>query len=162
MMAIPMIGPKVKLQDYGDEVARWLQTATGIENARLTGIGAGYKRIVEVNPDQGDKIPTEQDAPLSLADEAPYLLTSTSSLKDLNQRMQKRGKDPVDMRRFRPNIVIPLVITCTPGFKRVPLAAMANVRSMDLLAATNVMQFSNGYVASSSRFQCFGYHLPSD
>ena len=43
---------------------------------------------------------------MSLADEAPYLLTSTSSLADLNVRLEKRGAKPVDMRRFRPNIVI--------------------------------------------------------
>jgi uncharacterized protein YcbX len=106
-MAIPMTGPKVKLQDYGDDVAKWLQSATGIENARLTGIGAGYKRLVEVNPDQGEAIPEiAKDAPVSLADEAPYLLTSTTSLQDLNKRMKSRGQDPVNMQRFRPNIVI--------------------------------------------------------
>jgi uncharacterized protein YcbX len=105
-LAVPMIGPKVKLQDFGDDVATWLQTATGIEGARLTAIGAGYNRVVEVNPDQNDPIPTAKDAPVSLADEAPYLLTSTSSLKDLNKRLQKRGESAVGMERFRPNIVI--------------------------------------------------------
>jgi len=40
-LAVPMIGPKVKLQDYGDEVSSWLETATGIQGCRLTGIGDG-------------------------------------------------------------------------------------------------------------------------
>ena len=104
-LAVPMIGPKVKLQDYGDEVSSWLETATGIQGCRLTGIGDGYKREVEVNPDQNDPVPCPA-APVSLADEAPYLLTSDSSLADLNQRLKARGKSCVDMRRFRPNIVV--------------------------------------------------------
>uniref|UniRef100_A0A7S2WCJ0 MOSC domain-containing protein n=1 Tax=Eucampia antarctica TaxID=49252 RepID=A0A7S2WCJ0_9STRA len=110
--AIPMIGPKVKLQEYGDAVTEWIQEATGgLEGLRLTRIGSQYKRLVEVNPDQNEQLPNIVDndkyAPtVSLADEAPYLLTSTSSLLDLNKRLQARDKKPVDMRRFRPNIVI--------------------------------------------------------
>jgi uncharacterized protein YcbX len=98
---------KVTLQDHGDEVSQWLEKATGIKECRLTGIGSNYKRNVHVNADQGDAIPDYfPDPPVSLADEAPYLLTSTSSLKDLNSRMTARGKEPVPMNRFRPNIVL--------------------------------------------------------
>jgi uncharacterized protein YcbX len=106
IMAVPMVGPKVKLQDYGDAVAKWLERITSVKGCRLTGIGAGYTRIVEVNPDQGDAVPTAEDASISLADEAPYLLTSTTSLAALNKRLKANGQLPVDMRRFRPNIVI--------------------------------------------------------
>lgn len=97
--------PGVKLRDYGDAAAAWLEKATGIPGCRLTGIGDEFARAVKVNRDQGDAV-CEKDAPVSLADEAPYLLTSTSSLKDLNRRLVERGKSPVDMRRFRPNIVV--------------------------------------------------------
>lgn len=98
--------PGVKLRDYGDAAAAWLEQATGIAGCRLTGIGGDeFDRTVKVNPDQGDAV-SEKEAPLSLADEAPYLLTSASSLDDLNRRLGERGKDPVDMRRFRPNIVV--------------------------------------------------------
>ncbi|UOO82629.1 MOSC domain-containing protein [Uruburuella testudinis] len=39
---------------------------------------------------------------LSFADGAPYLLTSTASLNELNSQLET----PVEMRRFRPNLVI--------------------------------------------------------
>ena len=40
--------------------------------------------------------------PLSFADGAPYMLISEASLADLNQRLAT----PVDMRQFRPNLVV--------------------------------------------------------
>lgn len=75
---------------------------------RLVGITSSskkYNRQVKVNPDQGDELPT-LSPPISLADEAPFLLTSIESLHDLNKRLTASGNDKVDMRRFRPNIVI--------------------------------------------------------
>ena len=69
------------------------------------GAGAGYARVVLANPKQGEACPVT-DAPVSLADEAPYLLTNLASLADLNARLQRRGQQTVDMRRFRPNIVV--------------------------------------------------------
>lgn len=131
----PMTGPNVTLQDLGDDVAEWLSTVTGIDGCRLTAIGPNYQRFVEKNPDQNEPVPSfsmgdeekevddgnpikiieekEQQPPpvVSLADEAPFLLTTTSSLDDLNERMQARrgGKKPtikISMERFRPNIVI--------------------------------------------------------
>lgn len=42
------------------------------------------------------------DRRVSFADGFPFLLTNTASLSDLNARLA----DPVDMRRFRPNIVV--------------------------------------------------------
>ena len=101
-----MDSPGTALRDYGQPVADWLQRATGIKGCRLTGIGEGYGRTVKINPDQGDTIPPAEDpAPVSLADEAPFLLTNTTSLDDLNRRLSKRGKGEIDVRRFRPNIV---------------------------------------------------------
>lgn len=91
--------------DYGDTVAAWLANATGIEGCRLTGIGPDYCRTVLANPKQGDAVP-EECMSLSLGDEAPYLLTTFASLDDLNKRLYKRGQSPLDMRRFRPNIVV--------------------------------------------------------
>lgn len=94
------------LDDCGNEAAQWMQDATNIRGCRLTGIGTSFTRDVRVNDSQGDVLPTPTPPPVSLADEAPYLLTSTASLTDLNRRLQQRGKDAVDMRRFRPNIVV--------------------------------------------------------
>jgi len=97
---------KQRLLDYGDAAGAWLERSTGIAGVRLSGQPKDSKRVCVVNPGQGDSIPTADDAPVSLADEAPYLLTSSESLADLNKRLAARGKPAVDMRRFRPNIVI--------------------------------------------------------
>lgn len=99
------------LRDCGDNAAGWLQRATNITNCRLINIGETFERVVKVNPDQGEELPSNNytnncNFPVSLADEAPYLLTSQTSLDDLNRRILLRGKSPVDMRRFRPNIVV--------------------------------------------------------
>lgn len=98
---------RASLQDYGDEVAAWLERCLGISGARLAGIGSGveYQRNIIVNPKHNDLVP-EEHAPLSLADEAPFLLTTTASLSDLNRRLKDRGQAEVGMERFRPNIVI--------------------------------------------------------
>ena len=97
-------GASVQLDDCGPNVAKWLEEATGISGCRLVGISKNFTRYVKVNPDQGDDIPTGLMPSVSLADEAPFLLTTRSSLADLNKRLGKGKK--VDMRRFRPNIVI--------------------------------------------------------
>lgn len=95
------------LHDYGDDVAEWFEKATDIPGCRLTGIGSDFDRSSRINADQGEAIPTQDGtAPVSLADEAPYLLTNLASLADLNRRLLERGKPSIDMRRFRPNIVV--------------------------------------------------------
>lgn len=115
-----IMGPNAKLDDYGSKAAAWLETAIGCpkDTLRLTGIGKEFNRTVEVNPDQEEDLPPTEESgagttksgsdghPVSLADEAPFLLCSESSLRDLNTRMKARGKKPIDMRRFRPNIVL--------------------------------------------------------
>jgi len=109
--ATPIVGEKVKLKDLGDDVAKWLSKATQIKYCRLTAIGSNYHRPVTVNPQQGEPVPllngANEDVPsMSLADEAPFLLTTTASLADLNDRLTVRGKNHVGMQRFRPNIVV--------------------------------------------------------
>jgi uncharacterized protein YcbX len=104
---------KLLLADLGHPVASWFEKHTGIPGCRLMSIHDDpsdtdrYHRSCLVNPDQGDAVPPTVDpAPVSLADEAPFLLMNQSSLNDLNRRMEQRGLLPVDMRRFRPNIVV--------------------------------------------------------
>ncbi|KAL7464260.1 hypothetical protein ACHAXS_004599, partial [Conticribra weissflogii] len=99
------------LRDCGDNAAGWLQRATNITNSRLVHVGDSFQRFVKVNPHQQEELPSDDNSngdtfPVSLADEAPYLLTSQTSLEDLNRRLLLRGKSAVDMRRFRPNIVV--------------------------------------------------------
>lgn len=104
-----MGGNKVLLNDYGVEVSKWLKEATGIDDAHLVGYidNKDFHRGVEVG-DQGEALPPSSTAPIpvSLADEAPFLLTTQPSLSDLNIRLKSNGKDQIDMRRFRPNIVL--------------------------------------------------------
>lgn len=98
---------KFTLEDYGDEVSGWLRSAIGVDGLRLVGVPRNnFKRQVQVNPDQGEDLPTTTPIPLSLADEAPFLLTTNESLDALNKRLVSDGKSSLDMRRFRPNIVI--------------------------------------------------------
>ena len=97
---------KHQLADYGDAVAQWLERATGIRGVRLTGTPPGFARKMVLNPAQQEPFPTATAAPVNLSDEAPYLLASVESLADLNRRLRARGKAEVDMRRFRPNLVI--------------------------------------------------------
>lgn len=94
------------LSDYGDAVAAWLGRATGISGVRLSGAPPTFGRKTVLNPAQQEPFPTSAAVPVNLSDEAPFLLTSVESLTDLNRRLLARGKPAVDMRRFRPNIVI--------------------------------------------------------
>jgi uncharacterized protein YcbX len=106
--ATTMGDSEATLGDYGTNVADWLREATDIcDSPHLARIPReNFTRIMQVNPDQGEELPTSSAIPLSLADEAPFLLTTHESLSDLNERLKLAGKETVDMRRFRPNIVI--------------------------------------------------------
>lgn len=99
---------KLMLADLGNSTASWMAKATGIQGCRLASIQDNvYDRNCLINPGQGDAIPTsDAKAPVSLADEAPFLLTNVASLDDLNERLLARGHSPIDMRRFRPNLVV--------------------------------------------------------
>ena len=46
------------------------------------------------------------EAENGFADGFPILLTNTASLADLNARLAARGAAPIEMRRFRPNVVL--------------------------------------------------------
>lgn len=47
-----------------------------------------------------------EGVPVGFADGYPLLITTTGSLKALNQHLEEQGQAPVTMDRFRPNIVI--------------------------------------------------------
>jgi hypothetical protein len=104
---------KVLLADLGNASATWMEKTTGIKGCRLMSIHDDvndtdkYERVCAVNSAQLEEIPVDDGkAPVSLADEAPFLLTNRASLEDLNRRLEARGHAPVDMRRFRPNLVV--------------------------------------------------------
>ena len=104
-----MGGNKVMLDDYGSDVSGWLKEATDINDLHLVGYidNNDVHRGVEVDPDQGEALPPSSTPfPVSLADQAPFLLTTKESLSDLNTRLKRAGKDQIDMRRFRSNIIL--------------------------------------------------------
>ena len=93
------------LLNYGEAASNWFEKC-GLPGCRLVGMPDHSQRTACVNPKQGEAVPTRSPAPVSLADEAPVLLTSVESLADLNRRLRARGQPAVDMQRFRPNVVI--------------------------------------------------------
>lgn len=72
------------------ETDAWLSEKLGIE-ARLFWLGNPGRRILAYS-----------QTPLSFADGAPFLLTNTASLDDLNRMLDT----PVEMERFRANFVV--------------------------------------------------------
>ncbi|MGQ9909329.1 MAG: MOSC domain-containing protein [Candidatus Flexifilum sp.] len=66
---------------------------------RLLRMADGYERVV--NPER-----SPQRALTAFSDGYPLLLIGSASLDALNQRLIERGKAPVTMRRFRPNVVV--------------------------------------------------------
>lgn len=68
-------------------------------------------RLVRISPNFTRRIPDDPDSDtnkVELADGFPYLVTSTASLAQLNDRLLEidPSKVPLEMKRFRPNIVI--------------------------------------------------------
>ena len=74
----------VTASPQGPEADAWFSDALGVR-CRLVGIAAGHSR-----------------KSVSFPDSAPFLITSTASLDDLNGRLPS----PVPMDRFRPNVVV--------------------------------------------------------
>jgi uncharacterized protein len=92
--------------DQGDEVAQWFRQFLNLpedKTCRLVRQSAEHTRFL------AKKYPSDEDQPLSLADNYPVMLTATASWTELNQRImeihQQRGQ-AIPMNRFRPNVVI--------------------------------------------------------
>jgi hypothetical protein len=81
----------VTVRDAGDEAARWLGSVLG-GDFRLTWQAAEGARPIR-------RIPSRE---VSLADGYPLLVVSASAVAELAQRLGA----PVDVRRFRPNVVV--------------------------------------------------------
>ena len=87
-------GDEVEVIDAGDAAAAWLAERLG-DGHRLVGMPPDGRRPVdEARARPGDEV--------SFADGVPYLLASASSLAEL----ERRASTPLDVRRFRPNLVI--------------------------------------------------------
>ena len=83
----------------GNEVAEWLGEFFHAP-LRLVTMRRDFHRALD--PDYA----LSPDNSTGFADGFPLLLVSEASLQDLNSRLAQQGKEPVEMNRFRPNIVV--------------------------------------------------------
>jgi len=101
-------GDVVKVRVWDDSIAavtqgeiadHWLGKFLGVP-ARLLRFDYEGRRLAA--PRYTGKV----EAPYKFADAFPLLVANTASLADVNARLGRAGHAPVDMRRFRPNIVL--------------------------------------------------------
>ena len=92
--------------DQGNEIAEWFQEFLDLpqdKSCRLVRQSATQPRLLD------KKYGDDENRPISFADNSPVMLTATSSLMELNQRImeiyQQQGLG-IPMSRFRPNIVV--------------------------------------------------------
>ncbi|MBV2180553.1 MAG: MOSC N-terminal beta barrel domain-containing protein [Castellaniella sp.] len=100
--------------DQGDEAARWLSGFLGIA-CRLLRVHPQAHRLasmrhvtqwIQTHPDWPQSfLPVDRHA-FAFADGFPFLVANQHSLEQLNGQLQEDGHTPVDMIRFRPNIVL--------------------------------------------------------
>ncbi len=96
----------VEAYDMGDVAAQWFSDFLGPDAP------AHLKRLRLARFDPDARRPCDPawtggvDATTQFADGFGLLVTSSASLADLNARLTAAGHTPVDMRRFRPNIVL--------------------------------------------------------
>lgn len=88
----------LEAEDCGNEVGEWLSSHLS-HRCRLVRIGPRFSRPVLKRAAQpGDKV--------TFADAVPFLLVNEDSLIDLNNRIRAQHGEPVQLDRFRPNIIV--------------------------------------------------------
>jgi uncharacterized protein YcbX len=96
---VQLWGQSVPALDMGDLAAQWLSDCLG-RPLRLARFDPEHDRL-------SDTAWTGAVRALNaFSDGFPLLLVSQASLTALNERLAERGSEPVDMRRFRANLVI--------------------------------------------------------
>jgi len=85
--------------DMGDLAAEWFSLFLG-EPLRLMRFNADQPRLCS------QKWTGEHTATTEFADGYPLLITTSSAVDELNQKLTAQGHNEVDQRRFRPNIVL--------------------------------------------------------
>lgn len=95
------------------EVVIWKDTVTG--SVYPNEVNAWFSRFLEMDvrlvrmPERGRLVNPQfanPPATTTFTDGFPVLLATQASLDDLNLMMADNGTDPMEMRRFRPNIVV--------------------------------------------------------
>jgi uncharacterized protein YcbX len=107
-------GDRCSAVDLGEEAAQWLERALG-RPARLVHMPEATRRAADPGyAREGDLV--------SFADGFPFLLTTEASLAAVDARLEA----PVDVRRFRPNLVVggPLAPFAEDGWVEVRIGAL--------------------------------------
>jgi len=105
-------GDAVPALDLGDTAAQWLaqslgrhpDTPNGLRHLRLVQFDA--VRALAQPRLSSAKWTADQAVPNQFGDGFPVLVASLASLDGLNARLHAQGQVAVDMRRFRPNLVL--------------------------------------------------------
>ncbi len=100
----------VPAYDMGDIAAQWFTDFLGLNEQGLPRADATRYRLVRFDPEHR-RLSSLQwtggvEAPNQFSDGYPVLVLGQSALAGLNERLQAQGHGPVDIRRFRPNIVL--------------------------------------------------------
>ena len=106
-------GDVVEVVDLGDEAAEFVANIVSkddpsFKDVRVVSIlDTSMRRINEKYCPDAARVGFLSDLPhRGLTDEFPILVATEASLELLNEKLKKKGKDPLPMSRFRPNIVI--------------------------------------------------------
>lgn len=102
-LSVTIFRDQCEALDEGEEAAAWLSGVlgqAGHQGLRLVRFPDDRRREVEPDWLRGESAHT------AFPDGYPFLVTSEASLAMLNERLADKGLDPVEMNRFRPNIVV--------------------------------------------------------
>jgi uncharacterized protein len=103
------VAEPTRVQVWGDVVKAWTIGALAAQWMRDF-LGQPGLELVRFDPDhprESDRHYTgEVRAATAFPDGYPLLVANEASLADVNQRLAAQGHAPVEMRRFRPNIVL--------------------------------------------------------
>ena len=117
---------EVAAYDMGPIAAQWFTDFLG-QPARLVRFDPDHTRLSDLQWTAGIHATNQ------FSDGFPLLLISQASLAGLNYKLEAAGSPPVNMLRFRPNIVMDDPVNAAPGEA---LAAHDEDRLQDLLIAT--------------------------
>ena len=100
--------------DQGDEAARWLGAFLGVPcrllrlhpEARRPASPRHVAHWIQAHPDWPQRFSPPGGHQFAFADGFPFLVANRHSLDELNGQLAAQGSAPVDMIRFRPNIVL--------------------------------------------------------
>lgn len=90
----------VKAYDMGPLAAQWFSDFLSLRGTRLVRFDPEQQRLSDPKWTAGVR------AENAFSDGFPLLVTTTDSLGEINRRLREAGQPAVDLRRFRPNLVL--------------------------------------------------------